>query len=591
MASVPPATSVPASLAQVVNPPLGVTGVTNPVPAQGGADPEPPDDARAGIPMAVRTLGRAVSLSDYADYARTFAGIARARADVLVLPGGRTIVVSVAGPDDTVVPDTVLGRLAASLVGHGDPLAQVRVVAHRPEKFRLALRVAVDPDRDTGTVLSGVDSALRAAFGFAAMDFGEPVHRSGVLRAAHTVPGVVAVDLDRLYRPSLLGPHLRNRLVPAPATVTAGGDGPRCRAAHPGRSNAGLAGGAEPVNSDQLYALLPAVYRLRDAEGDGALRELLDVVAGQLEVLQDSIDQFYDDQFVETCADWVVPYIGDLVGYRPLHGVVASVASPRAEVANTIAYRRRKGTAAMLEQLARDVTGWPARAVEFFERLDRHAVHEPLPARQGRHPGPAPARGARVRSAHAASTTCRTPPRCAGSSPVPAGTTSRTWGCSCGGSRPFPLVRVPLTPVGRRSPVPVRPARARRARLRSTVHRGRDHALAVAGRRSTAAVPPVPRRTISTPTTAPRTGSCSRCPGDAIRDRPDLRPVRRRRYLGTPAAPGSSGARPGARSRLVRYRARQPARSARTTTAARCSSAPAATTGATRSTAAWCRPR
>jgi hypothetical protein len=123
------------------------------------------------------------------------------------------------------------------------------------------------------------------------------------------------------------------------------------------------------VNSDQLYALLPAVYRLRDAEGDGALRQLLDVVAGQLEVLQDSIDQFYDDQFVETSADWVVPYIGDLVGYRPLHGVVASIASPRAEVANTIRYRRRKGTAAMLQQLARDVTGWPARAVEFFDRL------------------------------------------------------------------------------------------------------------------------------------------------------------------------------------------------------------------------------
>jgi hypothetical protein len=123
------------------------------------------------------------------------------------------------------------------------------------------------------------------------------------------------------------------------------------------------------VNSDQLYALLPAVYRLRDAERDGALRQLLDVVAGQLEVLGDSIDQFYDDQFVETCADWVVPYIGDLVGYRPLHGVVASVASPRAEVANTIRYRRRKGTAAMLQQLARDVTGWPARAVEFFDRL------------------------------------------------------------------------------------------------------------------------------------------------------------------------------------------------------------------------------
>jgi hypothetical protein len=87
-------------------------------------------------------------------------------------------------------------------------------------------------------------------------------------------------------------------------------------------------------------------------------------------VLEEDLDQLYDDLFIETAADWAVPYISDLVGFRPLHGVAAGVSSPRAEVANTIALRRRKGTAAMLEQLARDVTGWEAaRAVEFFELL------------------------------------------------------------------------------------------------------------------------------------------------------------------------------------------------------------------------------
>jgi hypothetical protein len=43
----------------------------------------------------------------------------------------------------------------------------------------------------------------------------------------------------------------------------------------------------------------------------------------------------------------VAPYIGDLLGYRTLYGLTEVVGSPRAEVANTIAYRRRKGTAAM----------------------------------------------------------------------------------------------------------------------------------------------------------------------------------------------------------------------------------------------------
>ncbi|MBY5164277.1 hypothetical protein [Salsipaludibacter albus] len=119
--------------------------------------------------------------------------------------------------------------------------------------------------------------------------------------------------------------------------------------------------------TDELLALLPALYRLADT--DGTLRELLDVVTEQVNVVAEGIEQFHDDQFIETAAPWVAPYVGDLVGYRILHGVVPAVASPRAEVANTISYRRRKGTASMLEQLARDVTGWPARAVEFFELL------------------------------------------------------------------------------------------------------------------------------------------------------------------------------------------------------------------------------
>ncbi len=122
-------------------------------------------------------------------------------------------------------------------------------------------------------------------------------------------------------------------------------------------------------DSDRLYNLLPAVYRLRDAERGEPLRALLAVIAEQVAALEENLAQLYDDQFIETSADWVVPYIGDLIGYRALNGVVPQISSPRAEVANTIAYRRRKGTASVLEQLARDVTGWDARVVEFFQLL------------------------------------------------------------------------------------------------------------------------------------------------------------------------------------------------------------------------------
>jgi hypothetical protein len=123
------------------------------------------------------------------------------------------------------------------------------------------------------------------------------------------------------------------------------------------------------LTAERLYALLPAVYRLRDADQGGPLRALIGALAQEFAALEENLAQLYDDQFIETCADWVAPYVGDLIGYRPLHGVAPKISSPRSEVANTIGYRRRKGTALMLEQLASDVTSWPAHAVEFFEQL------------------------------------------------------------------------------------------------------------------------------------------------------------------------------------------------------------------------------
>ena len=122
-------------------------------------------------------------------------------------------------------------------------------------------------------------------------------------------------------------------------------------------------------DADKLYALLPSLHRVRDAEQGEPLRALLAVIAGQAGVLEENIEQLYDDQFIETAAPWALPYLGDLIGYRSLHPIGPERVTPRAEVANTIGYRRRKGTACVLEQLARDVTGWNARAVEFFQLL------------------------------------------------------------------------------------------------------------------------------------------------------------------------------------------------------------------------------
>ncbi|MGW6358851.1 hypothetical protein ACWFR5_27665 [Streptomyces sp. NPDC055092] len=139
---------------------------------------------------------------------------------------------------------------------------------------------------------------------------------------------------------------------------------------------------------DGLAALLPRWHLLRDAEEGEPLRALLAVVAEQLDRVRDGVEQGYEDLFVETAAPWVLPYLGDLVGYRTLPGyervltaglheggraALAEAVAPRADVAATVAARRRKGTLHLLEEISEQVAGWPARAVE----LSRLVAHHP----------------------------------------------------------------------------------------------------------------------------------------------------------------------------------------------------------------------
>src|SRR5512143_533695 len=131
---------------------------------------------------------------------------------------------------------------------------------------------------------------------------------------------------------------------------------------------------------DRLYQLLPAIDRQRDKEQGEPLRALLRVIAEQVNIVEDDIAQLYDNWFIETCQDWVVPYIGDLLGWTLVADAGLPGSSPgdqarnrtlvpRREIANLIRYRRRKGTLSLIEELAQSVAGWPARAVESGRRV------------------------------------------------------------------------------------------------------------------------------------------------------------------------------------------------------------------------------
>jgi predicted phage baseplate assembly protein len=182
--------------------PLGLKGVTNPIASLGADDAETLAAVRENAPLTVMTLERIVSLRDYEDFARAYAGIAKTRATWTWNGQRRGVFVTVAGPGGAAIePDSDLYKnLLAAMRQSGDPYVPLRVQTYRPAFFRLAARVKVHPDYLAEQVLAAVERTLRAQFAFAVRQFGQPVALSEVIAVIQAVAGVIAVDVDKLHR-------------------------------------------------------------------------------------------------------------------------------------------------------------------------------------------------------------------------------------------------------------------------------------------------------------------------------------------------------------------------------------------------------
>lgn len=121
-------------------------------------------------------------------------------------------------------------------------------------------------------------------------------------------------------------------------------------------------------HSVSLYDRLPEIYRIKDAEQRPPyqLRAYLTQVEAVYGAIHANIEALYNDLFIETSNNWAIPYIGDLLGSTPLSGDPWTL---RADVADTIALRRRKGTLASIERLTYDLTQWGVHCAELRERL------------------------------------------------------------------------------------------------------------------------------------------------------------------------------------------------------------------------------
>lgn len=185
-------------ITQAITRPLGVTGVTNPQPASGGADADGPGLTRRTVPLAVSALDRLVSLPDYEDFARSRAGIGRASARELYDGRRKVLHLTVAGVDDNPVADDaeVLRALRSSLAEYGDSRLPVRVDVRELVLLLLVAKVKVAPDHEWAAVEPRVRAALLHRLGYEGRELGQPARLSEVLATAQSVPGVDYVDVD-----------------------------------------------------------------------------------------------------------------------------------------------------------------------------------------------------------------------------------------------------------------------------------------------------------------------------------------------------------------------------------------------------------
>ena len=186
------------SLKTLLDRPLGLKSVINPAQASGGADPEAMDTARKNAPNTVRTFDRIVSLRDFEDAAREFAGIAKARSNWEWDGEEQVVKLVVACNDDADLSDEVRKQLIGYLNFRRDTNHRLRVQDRIKMPVLINVGIDVDPDHIKERVLSEVVDALKSYFSFDNRDLGSPVHLSEVYSVIQSVDGVVAGLIHQL---------------------------------------------------------------------------------------------------------------------------------------------------------------------------------------------------------------------------------------------------------------------------------------------------------------------------------------------------------------------------------------------------------
>jgi hypothetical protein len=186
-----------ASITQASAKPPGFGAVTNPLPGQGGADPESGAALATRAPGTVRILDRAVTAADYGGVLVATALAAKAQAGTVWDGNGTIIAITVAGEDAGTYDGDTLRTLAAAAAAAGPPYRRVRAMNYAAVPIAVSATVTADPQYDQQSVLAGVRAAIAGRLAFDQVALGQPLHLSDLYAVAQPVPGVVNVNITQ----------------------------------------------------------------------------------------------------------------------------------------------------------------------------------------------------------------------------------------------------------------------------------------------------------------------------------------------------------------------------------------------------------
>ena len=146
------------------------------------------------------SLDRLVSTQDYADFARTFAGIGKASAIRLSDGHRRLVHLTIAGVDDIPIDERsdLYQNLRQSFGRFGDPFQAVQIDVRELVALIISAKVGLLPDYQWEAVEPKIRGALLSRFSFDEREMGQPVFLSEVISTVQQVAGVAYVDVDLL---------------------------------------------------------------------------------------------------------------------------------------------------------------------------------------------------------------------------------------------------------------------------------------------------------------------------------------------------------------------------------------------------------